>query len=151
MDRYSVVGKSIPNVDSVIKVTGKALYAGDLKMPGLLVGKILRSPYAHARILRVDTTRVSRLAGVKSVVTAKDTLCRKYGVWRFQPNLCDEEGLAISKVRFVGDAVAAVAAIDEDTALEALELVKVDYEPLPTVFTPEDAMKEGAPLVHEEF
>ena len=151
MDHYSVVGKSFPNIDSVIKVTGKALYAGDLKMPGLLVGKILRSPYAHARILKVDTTKASRLAGVKSVVTAKDTLCRKYGVWRFQPNLCDEEGLAISKVRFVGDAVAAVAAIDEDTALEALELIKVDYDPLQPVFTPEDAMKEGAPLLHEEF
>lgn len=148
---YSVIGKSFPNKDSISRVTGRALYAGDLKMPGLLVGKILRSPHAHARILNVDTTKASRLPGVRAVITARDTLGRKYGVWRLQPNLCDEEGLATRKVRFVGDAVAAVAAIDEDTALEALELIKVDYEPLPAVFTPEDAMKDGAPLVHEEF
>jgi CO/xanthine dehydrogenase Mo-binding subunit len=75
----------------------------------------------------------------------------KYGMWRVRPDLLDEEGLATGKVRFIGDAVAAVAAIDEDTALDALELIKVEYEPLPAVFTFEEAMKKGAPLVHEAF
>ena len=151
MSNYSVVGKSIPNIDSFSKVTGRALYTGDLKMPGLLVGKILRSPHPHARIFNIETDKASRLPGVKAVITGKDTLGIKYGMWRVRPELLDEEGLATRKVRFVGDAVAAVAAIDEDAALEALELIQVGYEPLPAVFTPEEAMKEGATLVHEGF
>jgi 4-hydroxybenzoyl-CoA reductase subunit alpha len=151
MESYSVVGKEIPNIDSLVKVKGAALYAGDIKMPGMLIGKILRSPHAHAKILSIDTTRATRLPGVKIVITGKDTLGVKYGVWRARPELLDEEGLAMKKVRFIGDAVAAVAAIDEDTAQGALELIQVDYEPLPAVFTPEEAMKEGAPLVHDGF
>jgi 4-hydroxybenzoyl-CoA reductase alpha subunit len=151
MQQYSVVGKSIPNIDSVSKVTGRALYTGDLKMPGLLVGKILRSPYAHARILNINTSKAARLLGVKTIITGKDTLGIKYGMWRVRRELLDEEGLATEKVRFIGDAVAAVAALDEDSALEAVDLIEVEYEPLPAVFTLEDAMKEDAPLVHEGY
>ena len=151
MGSYSVVGKSIPNMDSLVKVTGGAVYTGDLKMPGLLIGKILRSPHAHARILNINTAKASKLPGVRRIITGKDTLGIKYGMWRVRPEFLDEEGLATEKVRYLGDAVAAVAAIDEDTALEALELIRVEYEPLPAVFTFEEAMKEGAPLVHEGF
>lgn len=151
METYSVVGKDFSNIDSLVKVKGTALYTGDMKIPGMLIGKILRSPHAHARILNIDTSRAAKLPGVKVVITGKDTLGVKYGMWRVRPELLDEEGLAMEKVRFIGDAVAAVAAMNEDTALEALELIQVDYERLPAVFTPEEAMKDGAPLVHDGF
>jgi len=151
MGSYSIVGKSVPNIDNLVKVRGAALYTGDLKMSGLLIGKILRSPQAHARILNINTAKASKLPGVRRIITGKDTLGIKYGMWRVRAEFLDEEGLATDKVRYLGDAVAAVAAIDEDTALEALELIEVEYEPLPAVFTFEEAMKEGAPLVHEGF
>lgn len=149
MPPYSVIGKSYPNIDSPAKVRGEALYAGDLKRPGLLIGKILRSPHAHARIIYIDTTKAGKLPGVKAVLTGRDTLGVKYGFWRVRPELLDEQGLVTDKVRFIGDQVATVAAIDEDTALEALGLIQVEYEPLPAVFTAEAAMREGAPVIHE--
>jgi 4-hydroxybenzoyl-CoA reductase subunit alpha len=127
-------------------VTGAAKFTADLTLPEMLHGKILRSPYPHARILQVDAVRACRLAGVRAVVTGKDTLGIKYGT---MDPFMDELGLAVDKVRYIGDDVAAVAAVDEDTALEALDLIQVDYEPLPAVFTPEEAMQPGAPRIHD--
>ncbi len=146
---FSVVGKRLPRVDSKEKSTGEAKYAVDLKLPGMLFGKILRSPYAHARIQNIDTSRAEKLPGVKAVITTKDTLGIKYGIWRIRPETFDEYPLARDKVRFIGDEVAAVAATDEDTAKEALSLIEVEYEELPAVFDPEEAVKEGAPQIHE--
>jgi len=145
---YSVIGRSVPKIDARLKVTGQALYAGDLKMPNMLFGKILRSPHAHARILRIDTAEAERLPGVKAVITHKDVPAKKYGV---SPARRDENIFCIDKVRHVGDKVAAVAAIDEETVYRALKFIKVDYEILPAVFDPVEAMAEGAPLIHKDF
>jgi 4-hydroxybenzoyl-CoA reductase subunit alpha len=116
-------------------------------LPGMLFGKVLRSPYPHARILNIDTSRAEKLPGVKAVITGSDTSGIPYGS---VPKGYDEYPLAIGKVRYVGDAVAAVAAIDEDIAEEALELIDVEYEELPGVYDPEEAMKDGAPQIHDK-
>jgi CO/xanthine dehydrogenase Mo-binding subunit len=112
----------------------------------MLHAKILRSPYAHARILNIDTSKAERLPGVKAVVTGQDIAGVRWGVFRYTR---DQAMLAIDKVRYLGEDVAAVAAVDEDTALEAIGLIEVEYEELPAVFDPMEAMKEGAPLVHD--
>ena len=145
---YAVIGRSVPKIDARVKLTGEALYAGDLKFPNMLFGKILTSPHAHARILRIDTSEAERLPGVKAVITHEDVPSKKYGV---SPARYDENIFCIDKVRYVGDEVAAVAAIDEETVYKALKLVKVDYEVLPAVFDPFEALAEGAPLIHEEY
>ncbi len=147
--KYSVIGKSHIRVDGYAKVTGQAKYTFDMVLPNMLYGKILRSPHPHARILNIDTSRAERKIGVKAVVTGKDTLGRKNGAWRRFPELCDEEILCREKVRYIGDPVAAVAAIDEEIAEEALDLIEVEYEILPAVFDPLEAMKEGAPKIHD--
>jgi len=149
MSDFSVIGKRVHNIDGTEKVTGSGKYTFDVVLPNMLYGKVLRSPHPHAKILKIDTRRAKRLVGVKAVVTGKDTLGHKQGIWRRFPELCDEEILCREKVRYIGDAVAAVAAIDEDTAEEALDLIDVEYEPLPAVFDPMDAIKEGAPQIHE--
>jgi len=147
MEKYSVIGKRLPDKDSFPKATGQAQYADDIVLPGTLIGKILRSPYPHARIIKIDTSRAEKLSGVKCVITGKDTSGILYGSIA---GAYDEYPLAIGKVRYVGDAVAAVAALDEDTAEEALELIDVDYEELPAVYNPEEAMKDGAPQIHDK-
>jgi 4-hydroxybenzoyl-CoA reductase alpha subunit len=126
-------------------VTGEAKYAADFELPGMLWCKILRSPYAHAKILNIDTSGAQRLAGVKAICTGKD-----FGGWKWgwMPKTRDESPVAVEKVRYLAEAVAGVAAIDEETAEEATELIKVEYEELPGVFDPEEAMKEGAPQIH---
>jgi len=146
MGDYSVIGKRLPRVDAPEKITGQAKYAADYSLPGMLWCKVLRSPYAHARILNIDTSRAERLPGVKAVITGKD-----FGgwTWGFMPATRDEPPVALDKVRYMYEAVAAVAAVDEDIAEEATELIKVDYEELPGVFDPEEAMQEGAPQVHD--
>jgi len=149
MSKYSVIGKKVRRVDGTEKVTGSAKYTFDTVLPGQLYGKILRSPHPHAKILSIDTSKAEKLIGVKAVVTGKDTLGHKQGIWRRFPELCDEEILCRAKVRYIGDPVAAVAAIDEDTAEEALDLIDVEYEPLPAVYDPMDAIKEGAPQIHD--
>jgi len=149
MSKYSVIGQRVHRVDGPDKVTGRAKYTFDMVLPNMLYGKILRSPYPHARILNIDTSKAEKQIGVKAVVTGKDTPGRKQGAWRRFPELCDEEILCREKVRYIGDPVAAVAAIDEDTAEEALDLIEVDYEPLPAVFDPLDAIKEEAPQIHD--
>jgi 4-hydroxybenzoyl-CoA reductase alpha subunit len=146
MDDFLVIGKPVPRVDALEKVTGDAKFAADISLPGMLWCKILRSPYAHARILNIDTRRAEMLLGAKAVCTGKDF---NGWTWGFMPQTRDEPPLAVDKVRYMGEAVAAVAAVDEETAEEATELISVDYEVLPGVFDPEEAMKPGAPAVHD--
>ena len=149
MTKYSVIGKATRNIDGVAKVTGEARYTFDMTLPGMLYGKLLRSPHPHARIISIDTSEAERLPGVKVVITGKDTPGGKYGPWRRFPELMDEEVLATTKVRFIGDAVAAVAATREDIAKRALELIKVKYELLPAVFNPVEAAKDDVPQIHD--
>lgn len=139
----SVIGKSFPRHDAVLQVTGKALYAEDLFRPNMLHAQVLRSEHAHAKVLSVDTSAAEKLAGVRAVITSKDVPHNRFGfTHQDQPVLVDD------KVRFYGDAVAAVAADSWEAAREALGLIKVDYEPLPAVFDPLEAMKPAAPKVH---
>lgn len=147
--KYTVIDTPVHNIDGIAKVTGRAKYTFDVTLPNMLHGKILRSPHPHAKILNIDTSKAEALNGVKAVVTGKDTLGVRQGIWRRYKELCDEEILARSKVRYIGEPVAAVAAVDEDTAEEALDLIEVEYEPLPGVFEPLEAIKEGAPQLHE--
>lgn len=149
MKKFAVINIPIHNIDGIAKVTGRAKYTFDITLPYMLHGKILRSPYPHAKILNIDTSKAESLSGVKAVVTGKDTLGIKQGIWRRFKELCDEEILARSKVRYIGEPVAAVAAIDEDTAEEALDLIEVEYENLPGVFEPLEAIKDRAPQIHE--
>jgi putative selenate reductase molybdopterin-binding subunit len=143
MRELNVVGKDIPRVDARTKATGEAVFTVDLALPNMLRGLMLRSPLPHAKILNIDTGRAERLAGVKAVITGRDT------PFTFGVSHMDQTPLQTEKVRYVGDPVAAVAAVDMDTAREALELIRVDYEELPAVFDPEEAMQPGAPMIHE--
>ncbi|MBI5967648.1 MAG: molybdopterin-dependent oxidoreductase [Deltaproteobacteria bacterium] len=145
MESSGNIGASVPRIDAIEKVTGRTLYGPDLKMQGMLYGKVLRSPLPHARILSVDTSKAERLPGVKAVVTGKNMMGRYGVIVQDQPCYC------FDKVRYIGDPVAGVAAVDLDTAEEALELIKVDYEELPPVFDPLEAMEPNAPLVHEDL
>lgn len=146
MSELSVIGQRLPRVDAWEKVTGQAKYAADYSLPDMLWCKLVRSPHPHARIINIDTSKAEKLPGVKGIVTGKD-----FGGWKWgwMPKTRDEPPLAVDKVRYMAEAVAAVAAIDEDTAEEAANLVKVDYEELPGVFDPEEGMKEGAPAIHD--
>lgn len=148
MSDYAIIGKRMPRVDSRTKVMGKAKYTADLKLPGMLVGKILRSPLAHARILSIDTTKAASLPGVKAVVTGKDTKGIKWGVFAYTR---DQQFIQTEKVRYIGDEVAGVAAVDEETALKALDLIDVEYEELPAVFEPMEAMVSETELIHDDF
>ena len=129
MKKFNVINTPVHNIDGIAKVTGRAIYTFDVSMPHMLYGKILRSPYPHAKILDIDTSKAEKLPGVKAVVTGKDTLGKKQGIWRRFKELCDEEILAREIVRYIGEPVAAVAAPDEDAAEEALDSIEVEYEP----------------------
>ncbi len=142
------VGVSIPRVDGVDKVTGRAQYTADISLPNMLHGKILGSPVAHARVKRVDASKAAALEGVVAVITGADVPDTQYGV---SPARYDEYVLAKDKVRHVGDPVAAVAAADERTAEQALRLIDVDYKELPAVLDALEAVKDGAPLLHDRY
>lgn len=144
MTTYEVVGKPVTREDGPDKVSGAHVYPADVTRPGMIFGKVLRSPFPHAKIVRIDTSRAAELAGVHAVVTGQDLLGMRVG--RF---LRDVPPLAEDKVRFVGEKVAAVAADDPDIAEEALLLIDVEYEELPAVYDPLEAMEPGAPVVHE--
>ena len=140
-----VVGKDVPRTDALPKVTGAAQYVADLHLPGMLHAAVLRSPHPHARIVSIDTRGAAALPGVKAVVTGADTAQRKWGC--FRPDLYP---LAIEKVRYVGDEVAAVAAMDLETARAAVDQIKVEYAVLPAVLSLDAALAPGAPLVHDD-
>jgi CO/xanthine dehydrogenase Mo-binding subunit len=142
---YRVIGHAEPRSDGAEKVTGKAIYTVDVKLPGMASGKILRSPYAHARITRVDARQAEALPGVHAVITRDDQ--RRIGM--FGAAYKDQTIVAVDKVRYAGDPVAAVAAVDEATAAAALDLIEVDYEELPAVTNLDEALAPGATLVHE--
>ena len=140
-----VVGRSVRRTDALEKVTGRARYLSDLEFPGMAHARLLRSPYPRARLLRVEVARARVHPGVHAVLTAADlTWCEPF----YGPALRDRPLLATDVVRYEGDPVVAVAAVDEATAVEALDLVEVDYEELPAVMTLEEALAPGAPLVH---
>ncbi|HKH99438.1 MAG TPA: molybdopterin cofactor-binding domain-containing protein [Candidatus Sulfotelmatobacter sp.] len=145
MDNFSIIGKPTAMVDAAEKTTGAGKYTDDLSVPGMLVGKILHSPYPHARIKRIDTRRAEQLEGVVAVVTGKDAP-NPYGIL---PVGHDEHALALDKVRYVGDNVACVVAVSEAIAEKALELINVDYEVLPAYFDPEESMKAQTDLIHD--
>jgi CO/xanthine dehydrogenase Mo-binding subunit len=145
------IGESVPMVDARERVTGTIEYALNVELPGMLVGRVLRSPHPHARVLRVDTARAERLPGVVAVLTRNELVDQQAIFPYFGPVIRDQPVVAIDKVRFVGDPVAAVAAVDADVAREALDLIEVEYAALPAVFDPEAALLPGAPVLHESF
>ena len=142
---FLVVGKDVPRTDAVPKVTGAAQYVADLHLPGMLHAAVLRSPHPHARIVSIDTSAAAGLPGVKAVATGADTAKRKWGA--FRPDLYP---LAIDKVRYVGDEVAAVAAVDPETARAAVDKIVVRYEVLPAALSLDQALAPGAALVHDD-
>jgi CO/xanthine dehydrogenase Mo-binding subunit len=146
MANYRVIGTPVERVDGPEMLSGQALYGPDMKLPGMLWGKILRSPIPHGGVLRVDVDKAKKHPGVKAVIWAQDVPARRYGY-----AIEDEYIFAVGKVCYVGQPVAAVAAVDEDTAEEALSLIEVDYEELPAVFDAEEAIRDSAPLVHEDL
>jgi len=156
-NEFSVVGKRMPDVSGVEKVTGAAQFISDICLPGMLIGRVLHSPYAHARVVNIDTSKAERLPGVEAVVTMKDvpkkqytgTLMNLQSYSGIEPWGVYDVRVLDDKVRYVGDAVAAVAAVNEKVAEEALELIDVDYEQLPAVFDEIEAVKEGAPRIHD--
>jgi len=145
MNNFSIIGKPTAMVDAAEKTTGGGKYTDDLSEPGMLVGKILHSPYPHARIKGIDTSRAEKLDGVVAVVIGKDAP-NPYGIL---PVGHDEHALALDKVRYVGDNVACVVAVSEAIAEKALELVDVEYEVLPAYFDPEESMKAETNLIHD--
>jgi xanthine dehydrogenase molybdenum-binding subunit len=151
-----IVGKSVQRLDAVEKVTGRAKYSEDFFERDMLVGKVLRSPYAHARVKRIDASRARALPGVEAVILPADLPKVKFPTaghpWSLDPAHRDvaDRLILTEKARFVGDAVAAVVAVDALTADQALHLIEVEYEELPCVLTAEDALKEGAPAIHDE-
>jgi CO/xanthine dehydrogenase Mo-binding subunit/CO/xanthine dehydrogenase FAD-binding subunit len=142
---FLVVGKDVPRTDAIPKVTGAAQYVADIQFPGMLHAAVLRSPHPHARIVSIDVSAAAAMPGVKAVVTGEDTAKRKWGA--FRPDLYP---LAIGRVRYVGDEVAAVAATDPATARAAVDKIVVQYEVLPAVLSLDQALADGAPLVHDD-
>src|ERR671931_1056486 len=144
--RFTVVGQPLPKIDAWGKVTGDTRYADDLVLPRLAFGKLLRSPHAHARITRIDTTPARALPGVYAVITGHDLPRTKFGIL---PVSQDEEALCTERVRMVGDAVAAVAAVDEETAERACDLIAVEYAPLRALMSIEEALAHPELRIHE--
>jgi len=143
---YKIIGTPRPKVDAYAKVTGRALFADDIMLPRMLYGRLLRSPYPHARILSIDTSRAQALPGVLAVITGAD-LPQKFGIL---PSSQDEYALAIDKVRYVGDPVAAVAALDPDILDEAIKLIDVEYEVLPAIMSIEEALAHPEVKINDE-
>jgi 4-hydroxybenzoyl-CoA reductase subunit alpha len=146
---FDLVGSRMRKVDGLAKSTGRARFTDDIALPGMLHGRILRSPHPHARIVSIDTSRAEAHPGVHAVVTGRD-MPVTFGVIPWTP---DEYPLCVDRVRYIGDGVAAVAAVDEDTAIEALELIDVEYEPLPAYLSPFEALEadgsDEKPFIHE--
>ncbi len=146
MPEMRVIGQPLPMSDARAKVTGLGKYTDDLTLPGMLYGRILHSPYPHARIVSIDTTAAERLPGVYAVATGRDAPT-PYGIL---PIGHDERVFALDRVRYIGDNVAAVAAVSPEIAERALELIRVEYEPLPAWFDPLEAMQAPGPWIHDD-
>lgn len=153
MQDLKLIGARVPNVDARDKVTGGRGFPMNVSLPGMLHGKMLRSPYPHARITRIDTTEAEALPGVKCVITPDDVPQDKYTPVYFVPVLSEGSVMDMvimsREVRYVGQPVVAVAAATADIAEQALDLIEVDYEELPAVFDPDEALKPGAPQLHD--
>ncbi|HJT55161.1 MAG TPA: molybdopterin cofactor-binding domain-containing protein, partial [Ktedonobacteraceae bacterium] len=143
---YKVIGAPRPKVDAYSKVTGRALYADDILLPRMLYGRLVRSPHPHARILSIDTHRALELPGVLAVITGED-LPQKYGIL---PSSQDEYSLAIDKVRYVGDPVVAIAALDPDILDEAVKLIQIEYEVLPALMSIDEALAHPEVKINDE-
>ncbi|MFZ0726642.1 MAG: molybdopterin cofactor-binding domain-containing protein [Desulfobacterales bacterium] len=148
MSDYRVINSRLARLDAPAKATGRAVFVDDMSFPGMLHAAMLQSPLPHARLLNIDTSAAERLPGIKAVITSKDAGLVPYGV---SPARYDETVFCHDRVRYVGDEIAAVAAVDKETAEEAIGLIKVDYEELPAVLTMEEAMAEGAPQLHPNY
>ncbi|MDB3993585.1 xanthine dehydrogenase family protein molybdopterin-binding subunit [Gammaproteobacteria bacterium] len=159
LEPLSTIGNDTPRIDAIERVTGQAKYTRDWKLPGMLFGKVLRSPHPHARLLSIDTSEAEALPGVRSVITYENAQVvwgagsvnggRQYNDPTKEATI-HRRYIFNNPVRFVGDSIAAVAATDRHIAEEALSLIKVEYEELPFVLDPEEAMQDGAPQVYEE-
>jgi xanthine dehydrogenase molybdenum-binding subunit len=154
--KFTYVGQSITQKDVLLKATGEARYVPDVKLPGMLWGKVLHSPYPHANIKKVDKSKAEKLPGVAAVLTVEDTpkilWARSFRDMPMAPSGAlqrSDEYILSDKARYVGDPIAAVAAVDEKTAEEALELIDIEYEQLPFVIDPLEAIKPGAPVIHD--
>ncbi|HDP37362.1 MAG TPA: xanthine dehydrogenase, partial [Candidatus Atribacteria bacterium] len=143
---YSKVNKPIKRIDAYEKVTGKAKFGADLFFPYMLYGKVLRSKYPYAQILKINIDRALAYPGVKAVLTAKDVPNNEFGVI-----VQNQQVLAKERVLYIGDGIAVVAAETKEAAAEALELIEVEYEELPGIFDPEEAGEKDAPLIHSEL
>jgi carbon-monoxide dehydrogenase large subunit len=143
---FKVVGKPLPRLDGPDSVTGRAIYTVDVALPEMLHVKLFRSAVPHAKIRRLDVSRARALNGVAAVLTADDVPAKRFGF-----GVQDEQLLADDKVRYVGDVIAAVAAVDETTAEQALDLIECDYAELPAALSLDEALSENAPLVHEQL
>jgi len=145
-DKMQIVGRTPPRVEGEAKVTGKSIYTADIELPGMAYGKALRSPYPHAKLVKINTSKAESLPGVFAVITRED-------LGKFSPyygaSYKDQSIVALDKVRYVGDPVAAIAALDEATAEEALTLIDTEYEELPAAVTLEEGLATAAPLIHE--
>jgi nicotinate dehydrogenase large molybdopterin subunit len=144
---YGCIGKSVPRRDTLEKVLGEARYVADIRLPGMVVGKALRSKHAHALIKKIDKSAAERLPGIVKVVTARDIP----GLPFLGRKIRDQPVISANKVKYIGDVVALVAAETEEVASKALNLIEVTYEELPAITDPIDAIKPGAPLVHEDM
>lgn len=141
-----IVGRPTPRVDGELKVTGRALYSGDFNLPGVLWGKVLRSPIAYGRIANIDVAKARKAAGVKSVITGQDVT--GLGIGRC---IYDTPVLADGVVRFIGEKVAAVAAETEEAAEQALDLIEVRYEEMEPLLDPQEALEDEAPVLHPDL
>lgn len=146
-EKFSIIGTNYPKIDGEEKVTGRAVYAGDITLPGTLYCKFVRSPYAHAKILSIDTSEAEKLPGVKAVSTGSDYV-NTLGCVEIDQATADKMPLCTDKVRYIGDEVVAIAATSERIAQKACDLVKVEYEELPAYFTPQEAMA-GTVAIHD--
>src|SRR6266516_3814095 len=144
--RFTVVGQPLPKIDAWGKVSGDMRFADDTVLPRMAFGKLLRSPHAHARVRAIDTARTKTVPGVYAVITGADLPRVKFGIL---PVSQDEEALCTEKVRMVGDAVAAVSAVDEETAERATELIDVEYEVLRPLMSIEDSLAHPEIRIHD--
>ncbi|GAG70178.1 unnamed protein product, partial [marine sediment metagenome] len=143
---YDKVNKPIKRVDAYEKVTGKAKFGADLSFPNMLYGKVLRSKYPHARIVKIHIEKALAYPGVEAIIRAEDIPNNEFGVI-----VQNQQVLARQQVFYIGDGIAVVAAETKETAAKALELIEVEYEELPGIFDPEEAEKKDAPLIHSEL